>query len=221
MWRTHSDASACAPVSANDGASELGDLLVNSQMVVYHTEAQLLHFLATKLVFFDLREAFVARLYYPTPAACPLAQLLDEGSELDVCLAAISEELRVDDAADGEQHVLWTLLEQVCEAVVQALEWCLIGEPMGAIQRELSPSDAQVVNYHAYSPASLSKICTYVCMYTHTHTHTHSRPLCQVVTRVFPGLCAPCKEHPPTASLCVHTARKRRASARVFVASLS
>ena len=220
LWRTHSDASASAPVNAKDGASELGDLLVNSQMVVYHTESQLLHFLATKLVFFDLREAFVARLYYPTPAACPLAQLLDEGSELDVCLAALSEELRVDDAADVEQHVLWTLLEQVCAAVVQALEWCLIGEPMGAIQRELSPSDAQVVP-RVFPGLFVIDMYVHTHTHTHAHTHTHSRPLCQVVPPVFAGLCAPCEEHRPPASPRVRTARKRRATAKVFVAFLS
>jgi len=103
--------------------------------VLHHGQAQLIEYIATKIVFFDLREDFVARLYYPTPYASPLSALVQEGMALDLRLAEVSAEIMSCESISGTSDLLWALLERVCEAVVQAVEWCLVGEPMGAIDR--------------------------------------------------------------------------------------
>jgi hypothetical protein len=45
--------------------------------------------MATKLVFFDLRDDFVARLYFPTPSECRLSTLLQPDSKLDLALVRV------------------------------------------------------------------------------------------------------------------------------------
>jgi hypothetical protein len=138
-----------SPASAEgdkEGADEsLGEILVNSQMVLHHGQQQLIEYIGIKIVFFDLREDFVARLYYPSPSACPLSTLLEEGSALDQSLAQVSEEVMSCESLEGSSDLMWAVLERVCEAVVQALEWCLVGEPMGHIDRRMVPEDAQTV----------------------------------------------------------------------------
>ena len=99
---------------------------MNSQMVLHHGQQQLIEYIGIKIVFFDLREDFVARLYYPSPSACPLSTLLEEGSALDQSLAQVSEEVMSCESLEGSSDLMWAVLERVCEAVVQALEWCLV-----------------------------------------------------------------------------------------------
>ena len=130
---------------------KLGEILVNSQMVLFHGQQQLIEYLATKIIFFDLRDQFVARLYYPTPTASPLAALLHEGSAFDLCLAEVARELSSWDAVvtvtepTDADWLLWALMERVCQAIVEAVEWCLVGEPMGQIERQICCEDAQLV----------------------------------------------------------------------------
>jgi len=63
-----------------------------------------------------------------------------EGSAFDLCLAEVARELNscpefVGEAEGGEDGQLWELMERVCGAVVEAMEWCVVGEPMGQIER--------------------------------------------------------------------------------------
>ena len=120
----------------------LGPLLVNSQMALHHGIATLVEYIADKLVFFDLRELFVARLYFPAPAQCRLASFLHQGGALDEALTEVSAELLTH---AGYAELLWAVLEHVCSNIVRAAEWCLAGPHMGAIERSSTPEDAQVV----------------------------------------------------------------------------
>ena len=141
----HPTASTAAGADEEGGEECLGEMLVSSQMALHHGAQQLIEYIGIKIVFFDLREDFVARLYYPSPAAFPLSSLLEEGGALDESLAQVSGEILSCESLQGCSDLMRAILERVCEAVVQALEWSLVGEPMGYIQRRMAPEDAQTV----------------------------------------------------------------------------
>jgi hypothetical protein len=42
---------------------------------------------------------------------------------------------------EGSKDLLWALLEQVLTTIVKAVEWCIMGEHMGAIERRIVPDD--------------------------------------------------------------------------------
>jgi len=120
----------------------LGPLLLNSQMAMQYGISTLVEYIGDKVVFFDLRELFVARLYYPSPSQCRLSSFLHQGGALDEALTEISAEL----LAHAEfADLLWQVLDHVCFNIVRVAEWCLAGPSMGAIERTLTPEDAQVV----------------------------------------------------------------------------
>jgi hypothetical protein len=127
--------------AAKEEENQLGEILGSSQMVLIHGQTQIIEYIATKMIFFDLREDFVARLYYPTPSASPLSALLEEGMSLDMALAEASGVLMSCETLEGSQDLLWALLEQVLTTIVKAVEWCIMGEHMGAIERRIVPDD--------------------------------------------------------------------------------
>jgi hypothetical protein len=47
----------------------LGPLFVNAQISLEHGHTSLIDFIAHKIIYYDLRDDFVAKLYYPTPKA--------------------------------------------------------------------------------------------------------------------------------------------------------
>ncbi len=47
----------------------LGPLFVNALVSLEHGHTSLIDFIAHKVIYFDLRDDFVAKLYYPTPKA--------------------------------------------------------------------------------------------------------------------------------------------------------
>ena len=48
------------------------------QMAMQYGIATLVEYIGDKVVFFDLRENFVARLYYPSPSQCRLSSFLHQ-----------------------------------------------------------------------------------------------------------------------------------------------
>jgi hypothetical protein len=53
----------------------LGPLFVNAQMSLKHGHTSLIDYIAHKIIYFDLRDDFVAKLYYPNPKASRLVRV--------------------------------------------------------------------------------------------------------------------------------------------------
>uniref|UniRef100_A0A7S0EU62 MHD1 domain-containing protein n=1 Tax=Hanusia phi TaxID=3032 RepID=A0A7S0EU62_9CRYP len=121
---------------------DLGDLLVNCQMALHHGQKTLIEYVATKIVFFDLREDFVGRLYFPSPSSYRLLPLLAQDGQLDSMLTEMSAEML---AVDGFSDLLWEILEKVCENIIRLLEWCLVGEQMGSIARHCDEKETGTI----------------------------------------------------------------------------
>jgi len=121
--------------------NSLGELFTNSQMAVDHGREQLADYIANKVVFFDMRDDFVAKLYYPNPKSNSLSPLLAQDSAMDTLLTAIAAEFAIEDFS----HLMWFIFEKVMVRILKALEWCLIGEAMGAIRRHFSHTDVSVI----------------------------------------------------------------------------